>query len=301
MGPFLKSKDTSKKIMLRELLSLIPLMIFLFYINGVQSFIKEGKILNLFYPLIFILIILLSSFIFEMLYNKIDKNNKYNPIPYLFLSIIIPINTKIYLVILSVFITFITKLIQDKINKNIFNPCIIGYIFLLPFIPNLNFKYNLIYIIILLISFIYLTITKTIKYKISISYIFTVLLMTYVISNYIENPSIIMLSIGVIFNSIYLSTYIGCVTPIGQILQGILLGIFTVLFMFLKIDIIFAILIISLLIPLLDNIGAISRFNIIKSLLPFLIVWIIIILICLIIPKIDNNIIVENYINKLIF
>lgn len=69
------------------------------------------------------------------------------------------------------------------------------------------------------------------------------------------------------------------VTPIGQILYGMFLGILTVTFRFLTPfpeGVLTSILTMNMLVVILDKIGAIARFNFKITLIPFIIAWILI-------------------------
>ena len=69
------------------------------------------------------------------------------------------------------------------------------------------------------------------------------------------------------------------VTPIGQILDGMFLGILTVIFRFLTPfpeGVLTSILTMNMLVVILDKIGAIARFNFKITLIPFIIAWILI-------------------------
>ena len=69
-----------------------------------------------------------------------------------------------------------------------------------------------------------------------------------------------------------------CVTPIGQVLQGFILGIITVIFRFVGVEgVAYSILIGNMLVFFLDKIGMVSRFNFLKSIVWFILIWIIII------------------------
>lgn len=295
MGPFIKSKDSSNKIMIRLLLSLIPFIMFSFYKDGINLYMNdEVGVLGLLYPLIFIFIGLISSIIFEIIYKLIKKEKEYN-IDCVFIGLVLPlmlpINTPIYLLVLGILISILCK----NLIKYDINTILIGYLFIFIFTfepynikSNLIDKFMIINLIICFISYIYLYITKTIKWRIPIVYAITVFIMTYVIGSSLEQnltyPIYHLLNGGLLFASIYLVTdsNTSCVTPIGQILQGIFLGILTVLFRYIGIEgIIFSILIMSFFISILDSIGSRSRFNVVKSFVLFLIAWILIIAVCL--------------------
>ena len=82
------------------------------------------------------------------------------------------------------------------------------------------------------------------------------------------------------FGAVFMATdpVTSAVTPIGQILQGFLLGIITVIFRFVGVEgVAYSILIVNAVVFFLDKIGMVSRFNFIKSLIWFILVWLIII------------------------
>lgn len=69
------------------------------------------------------------------------------------------------------------------------------------------------------------------------------------------------------------------VTPIGQILYGMFLGILTVTFRFLTPfpeGVLTSILTMNMLVVILDKIGAIARFNFKITIIPFIIAWVLI-------------------------
>jgi len=103
MGPFIKSNNTTKKMMMHVIIALTPIIIFTFVKNGIIPYSKGYiNILGLFYPLIFILISTLATFTFETIYSYIFLRkkhnfkelikNSYSIFPGLFLSLILPIN-----------------------------------------------------------------------------------------------------------------------------------------------------------------------------------------------------------------
>ena len=85
---------------------------------------------------------------------------------------------------------------------------------------------------------------------------------------------------GLLSGAVFMATdpVTSAVTPVGQILQGFLLGIITVVFRFIGVEgVAYSILIINAVVFLLDKIGMRSRFNFIRSLIWFVFVWLIII------------------------
>lgn len=143
-GPFFKSKNNTNKIMLNLLIALIPIILFSFYKNGIVLY-QNNKtdIFGMFYPLIFILTGVVSSFIIETIYAylflhlKKDKLKEYiktsfSIFPGLFVSLVLPINTPIEMVVLaSIIATVIGKMIYGGFGHNIFNPALIGCLFVL--------------------------------------------------------------------------------------------------------------------------------------------------------------------------
>ena len=64
MGPFIKSKDNNSKMVMRFLIALLPIILFAFYKNGILLYIKGyTNFFGMFYPLIFIILGAMSSFI----------------------------------------------------------------------------------------------------------------------------------------------------------------------------------------------------------------------------------------------
>ena len=302
MGTFLKTDNKTTKMMIRILIALIPIIIFSIYRNGYLHYKSMNtSLFTIIYPLIFILIGGFVCFFIELILNFIFKKKKYNSFLYSFiygliLALILPIKTPIYILIVGAVITATVKFLFERFEKNIFNPALIGYIFIAVVFSNVlssNFDFNGYQIdnmlkfeaILCLISYIYLAITKTIKWKIPLTYISSVLVITYVIGNLLGKdliyPVFQMLNGLLLFGSIFIATdpATSTVTPIGQILQGMFLAIFTVLFRFLGFDgTIISILIVNTFIFLLDKVGCISRFNFVKSLPYFILTWLIVII-----------------------
>ena len=342
MGPFIKDKNTTTKMMNHILIALTPIIIFTILKNGVVPY-KKGytDLTGLFYPLIFIIISTLSTLTFETIIKLIKtKNiketlkNTYSIFPGLFLGLILPINTPIWVLILGALITTITKMIFGGYGKNKLNPALVGKLFIIVLFtstimnkggylnpyeinnntPLINSTINglgtyetrvlpygrLLNIFIgnipgtlgetsaflSLLALIYLTYMKSIKWKIPVTYILTVFAITYVIggtSNLgIWYPLLQIFTGGLIFNAVFLApdTLTSPVTPIGQILYGIFLGILTVIIRYLipipNLEFI-SIIIMNALVILLDKIGSLARFNFKIAIIPFIISWILII------------------------
>lgn len=138
-------------------------------------------------------------------------------------------------------------------------------------------------VLLCLIAFIYLTITRSIKWKIPVVYIFTVFAITLMIGNInglgIWYPLLQILSGGLMFGAVFIApdSSTSPVTPIGQVLYALFLGILTVIFRYLtpfQEGLFVSILIMNLFVNILDKIGSQARFNFKKSLIPFVLAWI---------------------------
>lgn len=142
-GPFIKSKNSTHKMMNNLIISLIPIIIFTFYKNGIVLYQNnKTSFFGMFYPLIFILIGTLSSFLIETLYAYIFLKkrkeelkdyikNSFSLIPGLFVSLVLPLNTPIEILVFGCFIaTVVGKMLYGGFGKNIFNPALIGCLFI---------------------------------------------------------------------------------------------------------------------------------------------------------------------------
>ncbi len=141
-GPFIRGKNRTTKMMFHLLLALLPIIFFTFYKNGIYPFMqKKTDMLGLFYPLIFLFISTSTSFISEVLYAKfvLKKENvreyiyhSFSFFPGLFLGLILPLHTPIGVVILgAIFATIIGKMIYGGFGHNIFNPALVGRLFII--------------------------------------------------------------------------------------------------------------------------------------------------------------------------
>lgn len=327
--------------MLHLLVALLPIIIFTVYKNGYIPY-SHGLIsfIEMFNPLLTIFIGALTSFVVESIYALILKKknyikNSYAFFPGLFLALILPLHTPIYVVVIGSVIASISKIIFGGFGKNMFNPALVGYLFIIlvfssilttdnyfnqyeldtissptpltnasmvsgigsydelvePYGDLSNFLIGTIpgslaetSALLCIVAYIYLSFTKTIKWRIPLVYVATVFIITFGIGRLLGEgiyyPLFHILSGGLMFGSIFMATdpITSCVTPIGQVLQGILLGIITVIFRFTGVEgVAYSILIVNALVFLLDKIGMVSRFNLLKSIIWFVIVWIIVI------------------------
>lgn len=347
MGPFIKSENNTSKIMTRLLIALMPIVLFAYIKNGIIPYVKGyTTFFGMFYPLIFILISTLSTFIFEAIYSIIFIKNKpikelimnsYSIFPGLFLGLILPINTPIIILIIGSFISsIIAKMLFGGFGHNIFNPALVGRLFIIsiyaivigksggylnayeldtitsptpltnaqtlgigtyatlikPYGSLLNFFIGTIpgalgetSALLCIIAFIYLTFFKVIKWKIPVTYITTVFAITYVIGGIndlgIWYPFFQIFSGGLMFGAVFMATdpVTSPVTPIGQVLYGLFLGILTVIFRFLTPfpeGVLTSILTMNMFVVILDKIGARARFDFKITLIPFIIAWLLI-------------------------
>ncbi len=135
--------------------------------------------------------------------------------------------------------------------------------------------------LLIIISFIYLALTKTIKWKISVMYIGTVFVMTYIVGltlGYgIWFPLFQILSGSVMFGAVFMATdpVTSPITNIGQIFYGISLGILTVVIRFLTPypeGVMTSILFMNMLVALFDKIGLKIKNNTKKCIIPLIII-----------------------------
>lgn len=350
-GPFLKSNNGTRKIMRNLFIALLPIIIFAVYKNGIIPYINgKTDLFGLCYPLLFILIPTITTFIVELLYAVIILKKKsqelikhikscFSIFPGLFLGLILPINTPIAIVIFgAVVATIIGKLVYGGFGHNIFNPALIGRIFIIatyaavisssggylnsyevdtiststplsnastiegigtyetlvePYGNMFDFFVGTIpgavgetSSLLCLLALIFLSLTKTIKWKIPVVYILTVFGITLMIGNInglgIWYPLFQILSGGLMFGAVFMATdpVTSPVTPIGQVLYGLFLGILTVIFRYLTPypeGVLTSILTMNLFVVILDKIGSRARFNFKKCLIPFFFAWLLII------------------------
>lgn len=141
-GPHFKDTDNTSKIMTRLLIALLPIIIFAIYKNGFFLYQKGYiTIYEAFYPLLLILTAGLTSVLTEGLYLRFGLKQKgeqfksvfkhsYALFPGLFLALILPLNTPLWCVIFgSIVATLLGKMLFGGFGHNIFNPALIGALF----------------------------------------------------------------------------------------------------------------------------------------------------------------------------
>ena len=331
MGPYIKNKKNTETIIINLIIAIIPIILFGIIKNGIIPYTK-GNTNELFYPIIPIVISLISCTIFDTLYSLIiEKKKKIKNIivenKSLYLSILlalsIPIKTPIILIIGASFIYSTLKIILKKIGILKINEIALAAFFTI-IILKITGKYtevnqiigtydelvkpygNITKMIIGMpketlgqvstllcgIAYIFLTLTKSIKWKIPITYLLTIFSVTYLIGGINDlglwYPIYQIIAGGLVFTGIFIATHDDSTptTPIGQILFGIFAGILTIVFTYLlQFNIgtsLLSITIITIFTPILDKIGAYARFDFKKTIIPFILAWVLIIILSLV-------------------
>ena len=349
-GPYIKKNNSTNKMMFHLLIALLPIIAFSFIKNGVIPFANnKTDFIGMFYPLIFIGVSTLTTFIIELIYvrlflKKKNENLKdymqhsFSIFPGLFLALVLPLNTPISILIFGgIVATIVGKMLFGGFGNNIFNPALIGCLFIVasyssvissnggylnsyemdaitkatpltnislvegigtydnlvkPYGSLWNFFVGTIpgavgetSALLCLIGFIYLTIKKVVKWRIPIIYILTVFGMTYMIGSYnglgLWYPLFQIMSGGLMLGAVFMATdpVTSPTTPIGQTLYGLFLGILTVVFRYLTPypeGVLTSILTMNMFVFIIDRIGLKARFNFNKSVIPFVITWVLI-------------------------
>ena len=349
VGPFIESPQSTSKIMRNIMISLIPIIIYSFYRNGMIPY--QNNVVGtygLFYPLLSLFIASLTSFIIEFLYQIIflkrnrkdeiifDIKHNYGFIPGLLVGLLLPYGCTIPVIFIGAFsATIIGKLVFGGFGTNTLNSTLIGILVVIVIFgsinslrldPNIytlgnsaitniedintNIKNNELVTpygglnnffigdipgspadissIICIIAFIFLTLTKSIKWRITLTTVSTVFILTTIyglINNYpIWYGLIHILSGGLLFMAIFISndSVTTPVTKLGMNLFGISLGILTVLFRtitpyYLE-SILFSTLILNMIVFLLDDIAL--KYKMKKTVLFFPMIILAILMIC---------------------
>ncbi len=271
MGTFLMKKTSSQKVLFNIAISLIPAIGIYLY----QNFNNDSG--NIIYSILVLVLSGSITFLTDFIYRKIRKIKVTNDNSYLsgvILALLIPINVPIYVILSGALLTGIIKIIVQLIfKKQVINNILLSYIILLTIFGNDLISNGLNHILILL-SLLYLLITKSIKYRITLSYIsvfvVSLCLIATINSQPIDYISYELLNGWLLFGMIFLAPDFKTspVTPIGQIIYGSILGLITCIFRVFSFDGVFiAILIGNCLTFLFDKIGKTVRFNKNKTIL----------------------------------
>lgn len=263
----IKNNNSIKKITYLLLLSLLPLILFGLYKNGIKLYIKNYvNIIGMLKPFFFALSGLLIGILVNIIYERIIKKNKsdlieiifssFHPIYGLLIACISSINTNIFLFISVVFfILFISKFIKyNKVNYVALTSLIIFFImnifnkfsFLNAYESSNKFNLDAIdfmfgngsggifttNIILLIISFIVLYNIKVYKKNIPIfaTISFTILTVIYCfMTNNVGNITNMLFSNGILFSFIFVATdpISSSYTKKGIIIYGIFVGCLT--------------------------------------------------------------------------
>lgn len=151
-GPFIQDKDSTQRIMNRVLLALTPIILFAFYKNGMMPYV-QGKIeiLEAVRPLLMILVSVIGSFLVEFIYYTLQKKQNiletvfksHFIFPGLFLSLMVPLSTPLYVLFIgAVIANLFGKLIFGGFGHNLFNPALIGYVFIVAAFGSIMFAGN---------------------------------------------------------------------------------------------------------------------------------------------------------------
>lgn len=143
-GPYIRHADfsTNTSSMMRDfIIALLPLILFAWYKNGLSPMLKgDAGFLQMLYPLLFVILGGAFSFVIEGLYFLVFLKEKdvfsrlktsFAVIPGILLAMVLPLNTPIWLLAMGcIFGTVIGKMIFGGFGYNIFNPALIGYLFI---------------------------------------------------------------------------------------------------------------------------------------------------------------------------
>ena len=332
-GPHLRDSDNTSKIMKRLFVALLPIILFSIYKNGILPY-MEGytNFFGAIKPFFMILFGVGTSFVTELIYFRFILKKKenlkeeikhsYGMFPGLFLALTLPLNTPLWLVVVGAFVaSFLGKLIFGGLGYNIFNPALVGNLFVIasygaliaskggylnpmeldtiagatpltnlsninyvgtstkiigPFGNLLDFLFGLIpgslgetSKLLIILGFIFLVVTKVIKWIIPTTYVFVVFIMTWLIGSIndmgIWYPTFHILSGGLLFGAVFMATdpVTSPTTKGGQLLFGLGLGLLTVLFRFLTPypeGVLTSILTMNMLVFIIDRIGAKAKF-----------------------------------------
>ena len=146
-APYLRIADQpgqGTNVVMRDfLIGLLPVVLFAWYKNGIQVYLDGNiAIMEMFYPLVFILLGGLSSLLMEGLFFYItDKENRslkglmkrlhtsFSLIPGLILALLLPLYTPVWVLLFGAFMaSIVAKMLFGGFGHNIFNPALLGYL-----------------------------------------------------------------------------------------------------------------------------------------------------------------------------
>lgn len=144
IGPFIKSKNKTSKMMMHVIVALLPIILFGFYKNGILPYV-HGKtdIIGMLYPLVFVILggvftYFIEKFFARFFLKKKDSELKeymrssFSILPGIFLSLILPVNTPIWVLFFGAFVSIaLGKIVYGGFGNNIFNPALLGRLFVI--------------------------------------------------------------------------------------------------------------------------------------------------------------------------
>ena len=262
----IKSNNSIRKMCYTYLISLMPLILFGFYKNGISLYLKGYvNILVMFKPLIFVLIGAIAGIVSNIIYEKKNKTNKnlkemifssFHLIYGILIACVASINTNIILFgIVTFVVLFISKFIKtNKVNVVALASLIIFLImsifgkfsFLNLYESSTKFNMNGIdylfgkgsggifttNILLLTISFVILYLNKIYKRTIPVVSIivFTICTVIYcIVDNNIIRVFEMLFTNGILFSFIFIATdsISSSYTKYGQFIYAVIVGILT--------------------------------------------------------------------------
>lgn len=240
IGNYIKSNNDTSKIIKKILLS-----VFIIYILAFIIYVSENKILFLFNTIT----ICFVNFILEFLYRKLIKmnndilhilGNSYVLIYSFLISLLLPVDMPfVPLIIVNVF-SYIFLKIFDKFFKIKFNyVCFVLFLSILylninDFVINIFFplKINIFLLLFMIIIIAFLTINDSIKWRITITYFVTLLLLIFIYSLYENSNFLNLINVSYSFYGLILATFIindfktTSIIPVSQVIYSAFLSIF---------------------------------------------------------------------------
>ena len=142
-GPFVKSSNSTSKMMTRLLIALIPIICLSILKNTiVVYFYTDATLLESLHPIFMIILSIITSYVSELLYFKFilkykiadcihELSKSFSIIPGVLLSLVLPVSTPLWVIVFGAFFANIFgKMIYGGFGQNIFNPALIGYLFI---------------------------------------------------------------------------------------------------------------------------------------------------------------------------
>ena len=277
-GVYLKSDNSTMKMMYHVIIVLIPFVLYNFYINGISPFISGNSLLTLFYPIIMVVVSIITCLLTEYLYYLIKKEkksflylieNSFSIIPGIFISLIVPVTTPIWLIIVGCVVASLSKMLSGGLSKNKLNPALLGALVILLIsrfafndyitgLTNQTLNYDLLVgtnmnlgnyllgnilnpvgsscIILVILAFFYLVINNVIKYRIPLISILTVIMISFIVM-LIRGVGIWYMLYHLVSGSFLFMVVLMATDPVtsplnkyGEVYAGILIGFITMLF-----------------------------------------------------------------------